>query len=142
MKAEKDLTGFATRKSIVDDTLTLYGINPNVPATEGNSAQAQSIAQLRGIVDTQVESEQQNTGRCHQRGGAGDRRAGPDPNRQHAVVLLAVVAWRHVAGAPIEKRMIDATIDDVPADIRARIEKNLRGRHYDDDASWTSSSRS
>ena len=45
-------------------------------------------------------------------------------------------------GEPIKKRMIDATIDDVPADIRARIEKTCAAGTTTTSASWTSTSRS
>ena len=62
-KAEKDLSGFASRTAIFDNTLALYGINPNVPGKEGAGRTAQGIAQLRRIVDRQVDLVQQTTGK-------------------------------------------------------------------------------
>ena len=131
-KAEKDLTGFATRKSIVDDTLTLYGVNPNVPGKEGAGRTAQGIAQLRRIVDRQIELLQQTTGK-----------EATNEQVQAIVdkVLMQTVTtpgslWNIFPGGKspweTQQRMIDLTIDDVPPAVRTEIERVLQGTQYSD----------
>lgn len=132
-KAEKDLTGFATKEAIVNGTLRLYGINPQVPASEGTGAPAKAIEQLKRLVDRQVEYLQQTTGK-----EATNEQIQAIVDKVLMQMVDTPASWVQWApgglspGQPRKKRMIDLTIDDVPPAVRAEIEQTLRGRQYDD----------
>lgn len=122
-KADKDLADFRTRGQILEDTLTLYGIDPNAKAS---TDEGKSIAQLRRMVDTRVEAEQAITGK---------KASNEDVQRILDSVLSQSVTvpgswWNFWPGgksmSDTQKRIIDFKVGDIPANDRTLIEQALR----------------
>lgn len=58
--ADKTLTGFRTTNAIIEDSLTLFGVDPNSKAT---TEEGKAVAQLRRMVDRRVEAHANLTGK-------------------------------------------------------------------------------
>lgn len=122
--AEKDLAGFRTKKEIVDDTLTQYGINPNAKPT---SKEGVATANLRRLLDQRVDALQADGKKVtnEEIQGALDTILGTQVKEKGSFFNL------FVPGKPFldrTRRAVDTTIDDIPADKRQRIEERLRSR--------------
>ena len=122
-RAEKDLAGFRTHSQILEDTLSLYGIDPKAkPGTPEDKA----IAQLRRMLDRRVEAFQETTG----------KKIGNDDVQQIMDGLLSTSVtvpgswWNIFPGgksfSDTPQRLLDLTIQDVPASERSLIEQALR----------------
>lgn len=137
-KPEKDqaaLAGFRTRSQIVDDTLVLYGIDPNA---KSGTPQAKAIASLRGMLDQRVDAAQLPD-------ASGKRKAVTNEEIQQTLHTLlgqkvdVPGSWWNIwpggkAGpwGVDTKRVIDLTIDDVPAATRTDIAARLKARGLPD----------
>lgn len=116
-KAEKDLGSFRTHTQILDDTLNQFGIDPK---PDDGSPEAKKLAQLRRMLDTQVQAQIDLTG----------KKPTNDDIQDMADNLLS----KEVAAdgpwykffAPTTKRLLDLTIDDVPKGERDQIVKSLQ----------------
>ena len=123
--ADKELVPFQTRAQLVDDTLTLYGIDPNA---KPDSAEGKAIAQLRHMVEQRVELLQSVTGR---------KATNQDIQSELDQILSTSVtvpgSWWNIVrrGKPffdVRKRLPALTIDDVPKALRPQIEAALTAR--------------
>lgn len=128
-KAAAELSGFQTKSEILDGTLNSYRINPNPKA---GSKEAGAIGQLRRMLDLRVQGQEALTGK---------KPTNVDMQHMLDELLSAKVStpgsWAHTwaniwpGGLPFyqkEKRLIDATIDDVPSTDRTQIEQALRAK--------------
>lgn len=124
-KVEKDLGGFRTNGQIVDDALTSYGIDPNAkPETKEGKA----IANLRQMLDTRVQTQADLTGK---KPSNTDIQGMIDGILSQSTKVPG--SWWNIfpGGKPFfdqEKRLIDTTAQDIPADERRQIEDALRQR--------------
>lgn len=122
-KAEKDLGPARLQEGVVDDGLTLYGIDPK---SKPNSPEGRAIAQLREMLRTRVEAQQNLTGK-------------PVPDTDVQKMLDGILStskdvpgswWGVFPGAgPFfnsSKRAIDLTIEDIPATDKAQITDALK----------------
>jgi hypothetical protein len=123
-KAEKDLAGFRTHSQIVDDSLTLYGIETH--ESKQTKGEAAAVAQLRQMLDRRVQAQAELTGK---------KPTNDDIQRTLDALLSQSVkvpgSWWNFfpGGQPFfdsTKRLIDTTITDVPATDRQQIEAALR----------------
>lgn len=122
-KADKELSDFNIHNDIVNDTLSVYGVDPHAKPA---SAQGVAIANLRGMLRTRVQAMEQLTG----------KKPTPDDIRGTLDELLSTSvkvpgSWWNIfpGGAPFfdsDKRIIDLTIGDVPAGDRTQIEDALK----------------
>jgi hypothetical protein len=119
--AARDLAGYRTKEQILEDTLVQYGIDPR------DKRNAAAIAQLRRMLDLRVDAAQ----------AQGVRVTNTEIQRTLDDLLAQQVtvrgSWWHLlpGGKPFldqQKRLIELTIDDVPAEDRAAIERALRAR--------------
>jgi hypothetical protein len=128
--AEQALDEFRSSNQIVSDTLNQYGIDPT--PKEG-SKPAAAIAQLRRMLDLRVAAAQPidpKTGKRPKITNVEVQRALDDLLGQSANVKGS---WWNIwpGGAPFydtSKKLIDLTIEDVPADAKADITQKLKRR--------------
>ena len=122
--ADKDLAPFQTRSQLLDNTLTLHGIDPNA---KPGTPEGQAIAQLRRMVDRRVEFLQDS----------GKKATNADIQSEIDGLLSQSVTvpgswWNIFPGgrsvSDTSKRLLNLTIGDVPATDRAQIEAALRAR--------------
>lgn len=124
--AQKPLDDFRTRKELLDDSLTLYGIDPNAKADTEDGKQ---IAQLRRLLDTTI---------ANQIGGEKGKKISNADIQEHVDALMISRvskkgSWWNIlpGGEPfsdVTKRYIDFTIADVPAKDREDIKTALKKR--------------
>jgi hypothetical protein len=128
-KSDPELAGFQTRTQIVDDALSLYGIDPNAKAT---TTEGKAIAQLRRMLDRRVDAAQQPD-------ASGKRVKVSNAEMQKTVDELMSQTetvpgswWNFWPGgksvSDTTKRLVDTTIEDVPTPARQAIEQRLRAR--------------
>lgn len=129
-RAAADLEPFATKTQVVNDTLTLYGIDPTA---KPDTSEGRAIAQLRRLLDQRIEAAQTPD--------AQGRRA-KVTNEEIRETLDGILAaevtepgsfWALIRPftydfADKRKRLIDLTPADVPAAERPAIERALRTR--------------
>lgn len=125
-KASENVLGeFRTRGQLLDDTLTLHGIDPTA---KPNTPEGQSIAQLRRMVDQRVETLQ----------GGGKKATNQDIQSEIDGLLSQSVmipgSWWNIfpGGKPFfdqQKRLLDMTPADIPAADRTQIIDALRKRN-------------
>lgn len=120
--ADKVLAPFATHTQLLNDSLELYGINPNA---KPGTPEANAVAQLRRMVDRRVEVLQ----------GGGKKATNQDIQAEIDSILSASKtvkgSWWNLlpGGAPFSdqtRRLIDTTVHDIPAADRKQIEAALR----------------
>lgn len=120
---DKVLGGFRSKSELIDDTLTLYGIDPK---SKPDTAEGKAIAQLRRMVDERVDAAQAT---------------GVKVTNTEVQNALDTIMGQSV-GTPgswwgllpfssqtffsSQKRLIDLQPTDVPADMRPSIERALR----------------
>lgn len=125
-KANADLNGFRTTNAIVNDTLSLFGVDP---AAKPGTEEGRAIAQLQRMLDQRIEQFAQSTGK--------------QPNNSDIQTMLDALLsttvetpgswWNIFPGGKAgpwgkdSKRLIDLTISDVPRAERKLIEEALRG---------------
>lgn len=123
--AEKDLAGFRTKSEIIDNTLTQYGIETR--PSEQTKQQKDAVAQLQRMLDKRVEAMQAEgvkvTNVEIQRVLDGLMGQGVDTP---GTWWRNFGRWTADTWGTQRKRLIDMTIDDVPADFRKRAEGKLR----------------
>jgi hypothetical protein len=121
--ADKVLNGFRTTNSIVDDTLTLFGVDPNAKAT---TEEGKSVAQLRRMLDRRVETHANLTGK--------------DPTNEDVQRMLDELlstsvtvkgSWWNIfpGGKPFNdttRSILTLTVGDIPAAERKQVEDALR----------------
>ena len=122
---EKVLAPFQTRTQLVDDTLTLHGINPNA---KPDTPEGKAIAQLRRMVDMRVDLLQQD----------GKKASNQDIQAEIDGILSTTQnvpgTWWAVLRpftydlASKQKRLIDVTVQDIPAGERSAVEAALKAR--------------
>lgn len=61
-KADETLAPFRTRNQVLEDSLTLYGIDPNVKRADDKQTY-EAVAQLRRMLDTRVDALEATTGK-------------------------------------------------------------------------------
>lgn len=123
--ADKELAGFRTKDDLITDALAQYKIETR--PSEQTPAQKAAIAQLRRMLDARIDTVQ-----------AEGRKV---TNTEIQKTLDAILSqsttvpgsWWNIfpGGKPFydqQKRLIDLTIDDVPAEDRRQIEQALRRR--------------
>lgn len=131
-QAEKVLGGYRTHEQIVDDSLSLYGIDPKAKAT---SAEGKAIAQLRRMLDVRVQTFENISGK---------KPTNVDVQSTIDQLLSTKVSvpgsWWNIwpGGQPFfagEKNLIDLTIGDVPALDKQQITDALKrkGRPVSDE---------
>lgn len=125
-KADKELSGFRTHSQIVDDSLSLYGVDPNAKPT---TPEGKAIAQLRRMLDTRVEAQGALTGK---------KQTNDDIQRTLDGLLSQSVTvpgswWNIFPGGKsftdTQKPLVTLQADDIPAEERTLIEDALRRRH-------------
>jgi hypothetical protein len=122
-KAASDLSGFRTNSQIVDDALELNGFETRPKTdTAAGKKQAADVAQLYRIVDQQVESLQQSTGRK----ATNDDVRGIVDEAIKTFSRPAVDPWGPFGYKPA--RLFEVTVGDIPPQDRADIEAALRRR--------------
>lgn len=124
-KTEKELAPFRTRIQLVDDTLTLHGIDPNA---KPDTAEGKAIAQLRRMVDRRVEFLQAGGAKASNQ----DIQAEIDNLLSRSVTVPG--SWWNIfpGGKPFwdeQKRLLELTIEDIPDSERNLIEAALRARN-------------
>lgn len=119
---DQALGGFRTRDDILTDSLTQYGIDPKTK----DPAQLKSVAQLRRMLDQQVADQEHLTGK---------KPTNQDIQSTLDKILSQNVTvpgswWNIFPGgksvSDTQQRVIDLTIEDVPAADRTQIESALR----------------
>ena len=130
-KAEEATHEFRTHDQVLKDSLTQYGIDPT---PKDGTPEAKAIAQLRRMLDLRVEASQ--TPDSH-----GKKK--PPTNAEVQATLDTLLGqqttvpgswWNIWPGGKAgpwgsdTKRLIDTTIDDVPAATRKAIEDGLRAK--------------
>jgi hypothetical protein len=125
-KAEKDLGPARLQEGVIDDSLTLYGIDPKA---KPDTTEGKAIAQLRGMLRSRVEAQQALTGKPV---NDVDVRAMSDAILSQSSTVKG--SWWNIfpGGKPFfdtQKRLIDLTIGDVPAEDRSQIERALKLRN-------------
>ena len=122
--AEKELAGFSTKQELLDGTLTQYGIDPKA---KHGTPEANAIAQLRRMLDRRLEAAQDQ----------GQKVTNVEIQQALDGLLSQDVtvpgAWWAVwpGGKPVRdtrKRLIELTVEEIPADERTQIEQALRQR--------------
>lgn len=116
----KDLDYFRSSKQVVDDTLRQWGYNPEAnPKTD--QGQASAVVNLRRMVDNRIAVMVESG-------------AKPSPVDVQQIVdqilsgeFTTPTSWFGMRGGN-KKRLIDSTIEDVPATERQQIEDALRKR--------------
>lgn len=131
-KTEKDLGSFRTHKELVDDTLTLYGIDPKA---KYDTPQGKANAQLLRMLDVRMQAFGEMTGK---------KPTNDDIQRTLDSLLSksektpgswwGLVPFSKAKFGETDKRLIDLTIADVPDTERAQITAALtkRGRPVSD----------
>jgi hypothetical protein len=123
--ADKELGGFQTKTEILDGALAAFKIDPNPKA---GTKEAAAIAQLRRMLDLRVQTFEDLLGKKP-----------TNVDMQHMLDELLSQKetipgnfWNFwPGGRPLftkEKRLIDATVEDIPADDRKLIEQALRAK--------------
>jgi hypothetical protein len=125
--ADAQLDDFRTETQVVDEALTLHGIDTTGKVGKTNEV---AVARLRRMVGDQVAALQRNT--AHKATNA-DVQGIVDNILTRQVDVPG--GWFGLFG-PGHKRVIDLTIDDVPPASKAKIALNLkaRGQVANDDA--------
>jgi hypothetical protein len=122
-KTEKELSGYLTNRQVVENTLSLYGIDSNA---KGNTDEGKAIAQLQRMIDNRVGAFQNLTGK---------QPTNDDVQRITDELLSQNVtvpgSWWNIwpGGKPFfdqSKRIIDFKVGDIPAADRTLIEQALR----------------
>lgn len=121
--ADDTLADFRTKSQLIEDTLALHGIDPSA---KPDTAEGKAIAQLRRMVDRRVALLQ----------GGGKKATNEDIQGEIDALLsrsqTVEGSWWALARpftydiADKTKRLIDLTINDIPATDRAQIEAALR----------------
>jgi hypothetical protein len=123
--ADKELAPLQTRNQLIDDTLTLHGIDPNA---KPETAEGKAIAQLRRMVSRRVDLLQ----------GGGQKASNADIQSEIDGLLSQTTtvpgSWWNIfpggkAFRDTSKRLLDLTITDVPAADRTQIEQALKARN-------------
>jgi hypothetical protein len=123
--AEKDLTPFQTRAQLLDATLELHGVDP---AAKPGTPASKQIAQLRRMLDARVDYLQNTLGK---------KLSNPEIQAEidniFSMKFTRPGGWGNwfPGGRPFfaeEARLIDATIDDIPAEDKRLVEEALRRR--------------
>lgn len=124
--AEKDLGGFRTANQVVDDAVVGLGINPNANVDK-EPAQANAVASLRRLVDNRIAALQATTGK---KATSADVQSIVD--QLLSVQVEGKGTWAGLfTDAPFydtKKRLIETTIDDIPAEQKKLIEQALTQR--------------
>lgn len=131
-KTPEALAGFRTKTQIIDDTLALYGIDPNA---KPETAEGKAIAQLRQMVDRRIEAAQ----------STGQKVTNTEVQETVDTLLGQSItvpgSWWNIfpGGKPFwdqQKRLLDVAITDLTAEQRATYEQVLRdaGRPVSDAA--------
>jgi len=118
---------FLSRSQLLEETLTLHGINPDA---KPETPEGKAIAQLRRMVDRRVEVLQ----------GGGKKATNQDIQAEIDGLLSQSVevsgSWWNVwpGGKPgpwgtAQKRLLDLTISDIPARDRSQLEDALKSRN-------------
>jgi len=124
-KADHDLGAFRTHDQLLKDTLTQYGIDPT---PKDGTAEAKAIAQLRRMLDVRMQAFGEITGK---KPSNDDIQQTLDDLLSQSVTVPG--SWWNIfpGGQPFfdkQKRVLDLTIGDVPANDRTLIERALRTR--------------
>lgn len=126
-EADKMVAEFRTKDQIVNDTLTLAGIDVKATDWRGSSVGAQREARFRRLLDDRVNDLQALTGK---RASNRDIQEIAD-DLLRSIVLQPGGGWSSIlpGGMPVDdvtKRVMDLTVDDVPPADRANISRLLR----------------
>lgn len=110
--AEKELGGFQTRSELLDDSLTAYGIDPKA---KYDTKDGKALAQLRRMLDRRVELLQ-----------AGGKKATNQDIQDTIDSILSQSEktpgswWQIRKGEETKTRLIDTTVDQIPAAFKRR----------------------
>lgn len=128
--ADKQLAGFRTHEQIVNDSLGQYGINPNEPDKTKKTAQEPAIAELRRMVDVQVQAQENLTGKKPTNEDiqsiVDKILSTPTTKKGSWWGLLPWPTGVNFFDQPAGKRLIESTINDVPPVDRTQIEAALK----------------
>ncbi len=123
--ADRELDSFRTNNQVLEDTLTLYGLDPNAKA---NTDEGKSIAQLRRLLDRRVEAFHATTG----------KKATNSDVQEMLDGILAVQStqpgsWWNLfpGGKPFYDQkvpLINMKVGDIPQAERTAIEQALRAQ--------------
>lgn len=123
--ADKQLAGFRTHEQIVNDSLAEYGVD--MSTTSKRQTNASAVAELRRMVDVQVQAQENLTGK--------------KSTNQDIQSIVDKILSQHTgqkgswwgllpgSGVPLfstEKRLIDTKVTDIPATDRTQIEAALK----------------
>jgi len=127
-QTERLLDGFRTRKEIVDNTLVQYGMDPNA---KPDTPQAKANAELRRMVDRRVDAAQapDTSGKKREVSNSEIQAVVDDILSQNESIPGSWRALYNPFGydlADKTKRLVDYTINDIPAADRQQIEAALR----------------
>jgi hypothetical protein len=123
--ADKELGGFQTKTEILDGALAAFKIDPNPKA---GTKEAAAIAQLRRMLDLRVQTFEDLIGK---------KPTNVDMQRMLDGLLGATDTipgnfWNFWPGGrpffDVQKRLIDTTVEDIPAADRLLIEQALRAK--------------
>lgn len=129
-QAEKDIAGFSSNEKILEATLSQAGFSSDeIAGNKGaNQARVNQVFEIRRLMNLQVGLLQQ--GFRAKDGTVFPPKKADDADVQKALdtILVASVTTpgRHFWSSDVQKRVIELTIDDVPADKKAAIERKLR----------------
>lgn len=123
---EKTMTPFQTRQALVDDALTLHGIDPNAKA---DTPEGKAIAQLRRMVDKRVDFLQQDGKKADNQSIRAEiddilSTTATIPGTAWAILRPFKYDW-----ADSQKRLIDLTPEDITPAQRSEVEAWLRSHN-------------
>lgn len=124
--ADGTLAGFRTKQELLDDTLAQYGIDPKAAA---GTPEGKAIAQLRRMLDRRIDAAQTPEGGKPQKVTNEEIQGALDSLLSQSETVPG--SWWNIwpFGKPFfdeSKRLIDVTIDDVPASMKTKITEKLR----------------
>lgn len=120
-KANKEIESFSSRQEVFDEIVPQYGLDPKA---KPDSAEGKALLRLRDLLDRRIDAAQE----------LGTKVTNTDIRKTlHELLAMSATApapwWTW--GGSVSKRVIDLTVDDIPAKEKQSIEEALRrdGQH-------------